>query len=93
MMKHVYLIKLKDIEVVDEVVEKLRTMKENIPSIKVLEVEKDIRRAPNSYDIIEYIVFENREKFFEFCNDDYHKDIRKYLAQVAESAIKIDYEY
>ena len=86
MVKHVYLIKLKDRSKAKEVVEKIRTLQGNVPSIL-----RDFRGVKGSYDLIEICEFQTMADFEEFCVDPYHEQIRQYMAQVVEHSCKVDY--
>lgn len=91
MIKHVYLIKLKDFSRADEAVKTLATLKDNIPEIHRMELGKDFIRAGVSYDIIEVCEFLSEEDFEIFTNHPYHDEIRKYISSVKEDAVKVDY--
>ena len=91
MIKHIYLLQLKDRMMADEVMEKLLTLKEKIPYMLDMEVGMDFKGDKNSADIIEVCCFKNREDFLAFGADPYHAEIRNYINGVA-SGIKIDYE-
>lgn len=92
MIKHVYLFKLRDRASAPEVLRKLETLRDRVPSIHRLELGIDFRGAGNSCDLIEVCEFLTREDFERFGGDAYHEQIRRYLATVVESSCKIDYE-
>lgn len=91
MVKHVYLIKLKEREWAAEVVEKIRTLQDNVPSILRVEAAADFRGVKGSYDLIEICEFRTMADFEAFCVDPYHEQIRQYMAQVVEHSCKVDY--
>ena len=91
MIKHVYLIKLKDRAMAETAAAKLRTLQDNVPSIHRVEVGLDFRGAANSYDLIQICEFKTREDFDAFCVDSYHDSIRKYMANLVEASWKVDY--
>lgn len=91
MVKHVYLIKLKDRSKAKEVVEKIQTIQGNVPSILRVEAAVDFRGVKGSYDLIEICEFQTMADFEEFCVDPYHEQIRQYMAQVVEHSCKVDY--
>ena len=91
MVKHVYLIKLKDRSNAAEVVKKIKTLQENVPSLHRVEAAVDFRGVKGSYDLIEICEFQSMADFEEFCVDPYHEQIRQYMAQVTEHSCKVDY--
>lgn len=91
MVKHVYLIKLKDRNMSAEVVEKIKTLQGNVPSIRRVEAAVDFRGVKGSYDLIEICEFDTMADFEAFCVDPYHDSIRKYMADVVETSCKVDY--
>lgn len=92
MIRHVYLIQLKDRAMAGEVAEKLRTLQDNVPSVERVEVGIDFRGAGNSYDLMQMCEFKNRSDFEAFCTDAYHEQIRRYMATVTKASWKVDYE-
>ncbi len=92
MIKHVYLFKIKKEIPVEDVMAKLRTLQDHIPYFVDFEIGRDFKGAENSYDICEYCTFKNREDFVKFGADEYHAGIRKYMSEVQEAGVKIDYE-
>lgn len=90
MIRHVYLIKLKDRSQAGIVAKKLRTLKEHVPEIYELDVGIDFKGADNSYDIVEYCTFKTKEDFEAFGVNTYHAGIREYLKTVQESTAKVD---
>ena len=91
MVKHVYLITLKDRMMMDEVAEKLMTLKDKIPYMVSMEVGLDFKGDSNSADIIEVCTFRNMDDFRAFGADRYHAEIREYMKDIS-SGTKIDYE-
>ena len=91
MVKNLYLIKLKDRSKAKEVVEKIRTLQGNVPSILRVEAAVDFRGVKGSYDLIEICEVQTMADFEEFCVDPYHEQIRQYMAQVVEHSCKVDY--
>lgn len=92
MIRHIYLFKLKNKETVEETAKLLMTLKEKIPYIVEMEVGIDFKGAENSFELCELCTFKNREDFERFGSDPYHAEIRKYMDQVRDTGIKIDYE-
>jgi len=91
MVKHVYLIKLKDRSMAAEVVEKIKTLQDNVPSVRRVEAAVDFRGVKGSFDLIEICEFDTMEDFEEFCVDPYHESIRRYMAGVVDGSYKVDY--
>lgn len=91
MIKHVYLIKLKEPDTIDAVIQKLKTLPEFIPQIYRLELGKDFTRASSSYDIYQCCEFLSEEDFQAFANHPYHDEVRRYLAEVRQNAVKVDF--
>lgn len=95
MIKHIVCFKLIDSteENRQKAKEILLSMKENVPTVKGIEVGTDFLHSPRSYDIILQVTLENREKLEEYQNDPYHCSVvKKHMHAVAESSIAIDYD-
>ena len=91
MVKHIYLFHLKDRMMMDEVAEKLLTLKEKIPYMVDMEVAMDFKGDSNSADLVEICIFENMEDFRAFGSDKYHAAIREYMSGIS-TGTKIDFE-
>ena len=91
MIKHVYLIQLKDRRFLAECMEQIRSLKEHIPEIFRIEVGADFSKTSASYDIIEICEFQTPSDFEIFTPHPYHDTIRKYIGSVKKHAVKVDY--
>ena len=91
MIKHIYLIKLKNRTDAPAVAERLRTLKREIPEIASLEIGIDFRGAENSYDLVECVSFRTEEDFRRFGENAYHEEIRRYLKTVQLATAKVDF--
>lgn len=91
MIKHIYLIKLKDRRQASMVAEKLMTLKEHVPELYDLEVGIDFKGADTSYDVAECCTFLNEDDFIRFGTNPYHEHIRQFLKTVQQSIAKVDY--
>jgi hypothetical protein len=92
MIRHIYLIKLKEGADVQAAIGKMMSLKEHIPYMKAMECGVDFKGDSNSWEVCEMCTFENREDFVKFGADPYHAEVRKYMANVIEEGAKIDYE-
>ena len=86
MIRHVYLIRLKDRSRAQECAEKICSLRQHR-----VEVGLDFVGAPASYDLIEICEFLTQHDFEIFTDHPYHAEIRKYIAAVKQDAVKVDY--
>lgn len=84
MIRHVYLIRLKDRSRAQECAEKIRSLRQHIPELHRVEVGLDFVGAPASYDLIEICEFLTQHDFEVFTDHPYHAEIRKYIAAVKQ---------
>ena len=92
MIRHVYLLKLKDKSKIPEISAKLLTLKEKIPYMLAMEVGTDFKGDSNSWDMAEVCTFATMEDFKRFGADPYHAQIREYIGSLREDGVKIDFE-
>lgn len=95
MVRHIICFKLKEAtgESIEKAKEILLRMKENVPTIKNIDVKIDELRSQRSYDIILFVDVENWEALDEYQKDDYHCNVvKKYMHAHAENSIAIDYK-
>ena len=95
MIKHIVCFKLKDNsqEGKQKAASVLYSMKDNVPTVKSIEVGVDVLGSQRSYDVILQVVVENMQKLEEYQKDKYHCEVVKtYMHANAESSIAIDYE-
>ena len=91
MIKHIYLFKVKEGYDINEIAKHILTLKDYCPTIKEIEVGLDFKHASNSYDLCEYVTFDNKEDFEAFGINEYHAGMRLYLGERTEG-VKIDFE-
>lgn len=95
MINHVVCFKLKDSTEENRIRAKevLMGMKGNVPMIRSIEVGTDFLHSARSYDIILQVQLDNREELDAYQNDGYHVNVvKKYMHQVVENSIAIDYD-
>ncbi|MBP0962844.1 MAG: Dabb family protein [Oscillospiraceae bacterium] len=92
MIRHIYLINLKEGADVQAAIDKMMSLKEHIPYMKAIECGVDFKGDSNSWQVCEMCTFETREDFVKFGSDPYHAEVRKYMANMIAQGAKIDYE-
>ena len=95
MIKHIVCFKLKDNS--EEMLSKtklvLMSMKDNVPTVKDIEVGVDFLHSPRSYDIFLAVTLESREALDEYQNDEYHVEVvKKHMHAVMESSVALDFD-
>lgn len=95
MIKHIVCFKLKDNS--EEMLSKtkliLMSMKDNVPTVKDIEVGVDFLHSPRSYDIFLAVTLESREALDEYQNDTYHVEVvKKHMHAVMESSVALDFD-
>lgn len=95
MIKHIVCFKLKDTS--EEMLSKtklvLMSMKDNVPTVKDIEVGVDFLHSPRSYDIFLAVTLESREALDEYQNDAYHVEVvKKHMHAVMESSVALDFD-
>ncbi len=95
MIKHIVCFKLKDNS--EEMLSKTRlillSMRDNVPTVKDIEVGVDFLHSPRSYDIYLAVTLESRDVLDEYQKDTYHVEVvKKHMHQVMESSVAIDFE-
>lgn len=94
MLRHIVLFKLKNPapEVLKETKEVLMNMKGKIPELLDIEVGIDVVRSERSYDIALTTTFESLDAMNAYQVHPLHVEVGKYMADVRESAVAVDYE-
>lgn len=95
MIKHVVCFKLKDnsIDSKEKATNVLMSMITKVPQIWGIEVGQNVVESHRSYDLILQVVVEDLKKLEEYQNNPYHVDVvKKYMHQVIESSVAVDYE-
>jgi hypothetical protein len=95
MIRHIVFFKFKP-EIAEEqknkLVEDLKTLKKKIPLIQRLEVEFDIGKKPNSYDLALNTDFNTWEDVEKYSIHPDHVTVVVFIKQICEDVCKIDYE-
>jgi len=93
MIKHIVFFKHERFdELKEELVDKLRALKDEITYIKSLEVGVDFLRSERSYDAVISIEFENREDLSRYANDPEHLPVVKWIKSNGFETKVVDYE-
>ena len=95
MIKHVVCFKLKEnsIDSKEKATNVLMSMITKVPQIWGIEVGQNVVESHRSYDLILQVVVEDLKKLEEYQNNTYHVDVvKKYMHQVIESSVAVDYE-
>lgn len=95
MIKHVVCFKLKDnsVDAKEKATNVLMSMVTKVPEIWGIEVGQNVLDTHRSYDLILQIVVEDLKKLEQYQNNPYHVDVvKKYMHQVMEKSVAIDYE-
>lgn len=95
MIKHIVCFKLKDNS--EEMLNKTRlilmSMKDNVPTVKDIEVGVDFLHSPRSYDIFLSVTLDSREALDDYQKDTYHVEVvKKHMHQVMESSVALDFD-
>ncbi|MEE0944492.1 MAG: Dabb family protein [Clostridia bacterium] len=95
MIKHIVCFKLKDNS--EEMLNKTRlvlmSMKDNVPTVKDIEVGVDFLRSPRSYDIFLAVTLDSREALDEYQKDTYHVEVvKRHMHAVMESSVALDFD-
>lgn len=95
MIKHIVCFKLKDNSDYSKLKAKevLMGMKDNVPQIRGIQVGCDFLGSSRSYDVILEVLLDSVSDLNDYQNDPYHCGVvKKYMHEVREASIAIDYE-
>jgi hypothetical protein len=94
MIRHVVFFKLRnrDSDNVEKAVQVLKSLEKKIDLLKSLEVGIDIMKLDRSYDIAFISSFLNREDLQKYQVHEAHVPVKKYIGEVCQSIISVDYE-
>jgi hypothetical protein len=94
MLRHVVFFKLKNPtpEVLKETKDILMNMKGKIPELIDIEVGIDIVRSERSFDISLITTFESLDAMKSYQVHPLHVEFVKYITEVREAAVAVDYE-
>ena len=94
MIKHIVFFKLKDpsAENIERTVQVLRDMQGKIPQLRSLEVGADVIRSERSYDLALVAEVETLEDLQAYQVHPVHQEVIRYINEVKEQTIAVDYE-
>lgn len=94
MITHIVCFRLKDRspENIERTAQKLRSMEGRIDELLSLEVGVDVLRSARSYDIALIAKFESLEALGAYQIHPYHQEIVRYMNEVGEVSVSVDYE-
>ncbi len=89
---HTVLFKLKDPAKAEPTASRLRAMSGQIEVLEDLEVGVDVLRTPRSYDLALTARFSSWDDLETYRTHPVHQPVLAHMAEVAESAVVVDYE-
>ena len=95
MIKHIVCFKLKDRskENCEKAQEVLLSMKNNVPTLRGIEVHIDQLHSSRSYDVMLEVLLDDWAALDVYQNDPYHCGVvKKHMHAVRESSIAMDFE-
>lgn len=92
MFTHVVMFKLKEGANREETVAKLRSLADQVPSLRHIEVGQDILQTSRSFDIVLITKFDDLAGMEAYQVHPHHVAVVNHLHEVAETAVAVDYE-
>lgn len=94
MITHIVLFKLLESKIHEavKIKEVLAGMANRIPHLRHLEVGVNIIHSDRSFDLALLARFDSLEDFHAYQNHPVHVEVVKYLQEVRQSAVAVDYE-
>ncbi|KAA3665419.1 MAG: Dabb family protein [Chloroflexi bacterium] len=92
MFTHVVLFKLKDSGDLETAVSTLLTLKNNVPTLKLIEVGTDVIHSERSYDIALITRFDDLDGYKVYAKHPNHLPVLDYMRSVVETAVAVDFE-
>lgn len=94
MIKHIVFFKLKDSSTdnIDRTVEVLRNMKGKIPQLRSLEAGRDIVRSERSYDLALVVEVDHLEDLQAYQVHPVHQEVIRYINEVKDHTLSVDFE-
>ncbi len=93
MLRHVVLFKLADPapDKLQEVKEKLLSLKGRVPQLLEIEVGIDTVRSERSYDVALITTFESLDDMNAYQMHPYHVEVSSFIATVRQAAVAVDF--
>lgn len=95
MIRHIVLFRFKEEtgpEKRSEMVPRLKTLKEKIPLIVEVEIGEDFMGATYSYHVGLNILFKNKEDLQTYMDHPDHVEVVKFILEVCDAIVTVDYE-
>ncbi len=92
MLTHIVLFKLKDSRNAQKASDMLLGMKGKIPQLRHLETGIDVLHSERSYDIALVTKFDSLDDMKLYQAHPAHVEVLKYMTEVRESSVTVDYE-
>ena len=94
MVKHIVMFKLteKTSENMKLATDSLRSLENNIETLKSIEIRTDFLESDRSYDIVLTAHFENQEGLKTYSSHENHLPVVKIMRSLCSSSVVVDYE-
>lgn len=94
MIRHIVLFKLKagvSREEMEGLARELNSLKQDIRQVRSIEVEMDVAKTDNSYDLTLNALFDNMEDVKAYADHPAHVKVLESIHKLCESVAKVDY--
>lgn len=92
MLTHVVLFKLKDEAMIEKTMAVLRSLEGNVPTLREIEVGRDVVGSARSYDIALITRFDSLAGMEAYQSHPFHQEVLAHMRTVVEGAVAVDYE-
>ena len=94
MVIHIVMFKLadKNPENLDQAIAALNSLRENIETLKFIEIGTDFLSSERSYDIVLTAFFDDRQGFEAYSSHKNHLPVVEKMRSLCSSSIVVDYE-
>ena len=95
MVKHIVMFKLteKTSQNMKHATDSLRSLENNIETLKFIEIGTDFLESDRSYDIVLTAHFENQEGLKTYSSHENHLPVVKIMRSLCSSSVVVDYEF
>lgn len=92
MLTHVVCFKFDDLQVAEEVKERLLSMAGKIPSLRNIEAGVDVLRSPRSYDVALITRFDDLAGLEAYAIHPVHLEVVEFIKPRSRGAVSVDFQ-
>jgi hypothetical protein len=92
MLTHVVCFKFEDLQIAEQVKDRLLSMAGRVPTLRAIEAGVDVLRSPRSYDVALITRFDDMAGLEAYQVHPFHEEVAGFIKQHSKGSVAVDFQ-